>query len=76
MYGFKVLIGNVMLAHCREGNALDSPKLNLNPIINASTFYAALSDLVTLISEVLLNLRTKWNKIHEMAFKERIKLFY
>lgn len=59
MYFFKVLIGKVILARCREGIGQDGPKLNINPIINASMFNAALSDLETIISEVLLNPSTK-----------------
>lgn len=34
----------------------EMPKLNLNPIINVSTFNAASSDLEALMSEVLLDL--------------------
>lgn len=42
-----------------EGNALDGPRLNLHPVINSSTFNAALSNLGTLISEVLLHFKGK-----------------
>lgn len=53
----------------------NDPKLNLNPIINVSTLNVALSDLEALICEVVLDVRTKVNKIYDVVFKRRIRVF-